>query len=149
MPVGHLHFLFGKMSLQFFCPFLFFFYKFILFLFISGCVGSLLLRRLSLAAASRGYCLSQLRASHFGGFSCCGAWALGARASVVAARGLSLVGASRGYSSLWCAGFSLQWLLLLQSTDSRCAASLVMARRLSSCGSRALERRLSSCGARA
>ena len=25
----------------------------------------------------------------------------------VAARGLSLVGASRGYSSLWCVGFSL------------------------------------------
>ena len=45
------------------------------------------------------------RASHCGGFSCCGAWALGAQASVVVARGLS------------------------------------------SCGSRALERRLSSCSA--
>ena len=33
----------------------------------------------------------------------------------VAARGLSLVVASRGYSSLQCAGFSLQWLLLLRS----------------------------------
>ena len=32
----------------------------------------------------------------------------------VAARGLSLVVASGGYSSLWCAGFSLQWLLLLR-----------------------------------
>ena len=31
----------------------------------------------------------------------------------VAARGLSLVAASRGYSSLQCAGFSLRWLLLL------------------------------------
>ena len=38
----------------------------------------------------------------------------------VAARGLSLVAASGGYSLLWCAGFSLQWLLLLQSTGSRC-----------------------------
>ena len=28
------------------------------------------------------------RASHCGGFSCCGAWALGSRASVVVARGL-------------------------------------------------------------
>ena len=28
------------------------------------------------------------RASHCGGFSCCGAWTLGARASVVVARGL-------------------------------------------------------------
>ena len=36
----------------------------------------------------------------------------------VAARGLSLVGASGGYSSLWCTGFSLQWLLLLRSTGS-------------------------------
>ena len=37
----------------------------------------------------------------------------------VAVRRLSLVVASRGYSSLWCAGFSLRWLLLLQSTGSR------------------------------
>ena len=36
--------------------------------------------------------------------------------------------------------FSLQWLLLLQSTGSRCAG-------FSSCGSRALEHRLRSCGA--
>ena len=54
----------------------------------------------------------------------------------VAARGLSLVVASRGYSSLWCAGFSL-W-----STGSRCTG-------FSSCGSGALGRRLSSCGTRA
>ena len=38
----------------------------------------------------------------------------------VAARGLSLVAARGGYSSLRCAGFSLQWFLLLQSTGSRC-----------------------------
>ena len=37
----------------------------------------------------------------------------------VAAHGLSLVVASGGYSSLRCAGFSLWWLLLLRSTDSR------------------------------
>ena len=36
----------------------------------------------------------------------------------VAARGLSLVVASRGYSSLRCAGL-LQWLLLLRSMGSR------------------------------
>ena len=57
-----------------------------------------------------------------------------------AACGLSLVAASGGYSSLWCASFSLQWLLLLWSTGSRHA-------RFSSCGSQAPERRLSSCGA--
>ena len=37
----------------------------------------------------------------------------------VAAHGLSLVEASRGYSSLQCTGFSLRWLLLLRSTGSR------------------------------
>ena len=48
----------------------------------------------------------------------------------VAVRGLSLVATSGGYSSLWCAGFSLQWLLLLWSTGSRCMG-------FSSCGSQA------------
>ena len=43
---------------------------------------------------------------------------------------LSLVAASRVYSSLWCAGFSLWWLLLLQSTGSRRVGSLVVARGL-------------------
>ena len=37
----------------------------------------------------------------------------------VAARGLSLVAASRGYSSSQCVGFSLWWHLLLQSMGSR------------------------------
>ena len=61
----------------------------------------------------------------------------------VAACGFSLVVASRGYSLLWCAGFSCcgAWALGTQ-------ASGVVARGLSSCGSRALEHRLSSCGAR-
>ena len=45
----------------------------------------------------------------------------------VAARGLSLVAASGGYSSLRCAGFSLLWLLLLRSMGSRCVG-------FSSCG---------------
>ena len=74
----------------------------------------------------------------------------------VTARGLSLVVASGGYSSLWCAGFSLWWLLLLQSTGSRhtgfssCGtrASVIVAHGLSSCGSQTLEYRLSSCGTR-
>ena len=48
----------------------------------------------------------------------------------VAARGLSLVVASGGYSSLRRAGFSLQRLLLLRSTGSRRAGS-------SSCGMQA------------
>ena len=49
---------------------------------------------------------------------------------------------SRSYSSLQCAGFSLWWLLLLQSTGSRHMG-------FSSCGLRALEHWLSSCGAQA
>ena len=40
---------------------------------------------------------------------------------LAAAHGLSLVAVSGGYSSLQCAGFSLQWLLLLWSMVSRCA----------------------------
>ena len=48
----------------------------------------------------------------------------------IAACGLSLVVASRGYSSLQCTGFSLQWLLLLRSMGSRRAG-------FSSCGTRA------------
>ena len=45
----------------------------------------------------------------------------------VDAQGLSLVAASGGYSSLQCAGFSLRWLLLLQSMDSRHVGSRAQA----------------------
>ena len=38
---------------------------------------------LSLVAASGGYSSLWCAGSHCGGFSCCGAWALGAQASVV------------------------------------------------------------------
>ena len=48
----------------------------------------------------------------------------------VAARELSVVAVSGGYSLLWCMGFSLRWLLLLRSMDSRRAG-------FSSCGARA------------
>ena len=68
----------------------------------------------------------------------------------IAVLGLSLVVVSRGYSSLWCVGFSLWWLLLLWSTGSRhTSSSVIVACGLSSRGSWALEHRLSSCGARA
>ena len=60
----------------------------------------------------------------------------------VAARGLSLVAASGGYSLLRCSVFSLRWLLLMWSMGSRCVG-------FSSCGTRALEFRLSSCGTQA
>ena len=49
--------------------------------------------------------------------------------SLLLCAGLSLVAMSRGYSLLWCTGFSLRWLLLLRSTGSRHAG-------FSSCGMR-------------
>ena len=45
----------------------------------------------------------------------------------VSVRGLSLVAARGGHSSLWCAGLSLSRSLLLQSTGSRRAGSVVVA----------------------
>ena len=45
----------------------------------------------------------------------------------VSVRGLSLVAASGGHSSSRCAGLSLSRPLLLRSTGSRCAGSVVVA----------------------
>ena len=69
------------------------FFKFI-YLFLFGCVVSSLLRTgfLQLQRAGPTLCCS-VRASHCSGFSCCGARALGARASVVVERRLSSCGA--------------------------------------------------------
>ena len=55
----------------------------------------------------------------------------------VAAHRLSLVAASRGYSSLQCMGFSLWWLFLLWSTGSRSMGFSSCGTWVSSCGSRA------------
>ena len=64
----------------------------------------------------------------------------------VAACRLSPITASGSYSSLWCTGF-----IVVASYCGACGlgawASVVVARRLSSCGSWAVECRLSSCGA--
>ena len=62
-------------------------------LFIFGCVGSLLLRVgfLQLWRVGATLCCGAW-ASHCGGFSCCGARALGTWASVVVAGGLSSCG---------------------------------------------------------
>lgn len=53
----------------------------------------------------------------------------------IAACGLSLVAVNGGYSSLGCVGFSLLWLLSLQSTGSRCTDFSSCALRLWSTGS--------------
>ena len=61
-------------------------------------------------------------------------------------QGLSLVAASRGPSSSWCAGLSLSWPLLLRSTGSRrtgsvvCLTSLVVPRHVGSSQTRAQTR---------
>ena len=56
-----------------------FFFKACIYLFIAGCAGWVFVAAcgLSLAVASRGYALVVTRASHCGGFSCCGSWTLG------------------------------------------------------------------------
>ena len=46
------------------------------------------MRGLSPSCGERGLLFVAVRASRCGGFSCCGAWAPGARASVVVAQGL-------------------------------------------------------------
>ena len=45
-------------------------------------------------------------------------WFIGCVGSSLLRAGFSLLVASGGYASLQCVGFSLRWLLLLQSTDS-------------------------------
>ena len=66
---------------------------FIFYFYFFGCVGSLLLRVGFLWLWQAGATLHcSTRASHCGGFSCCGARTPGARTSVVVARGLSSCG---------------------------------------------------------
>ena len=55
----------------------------------------------------------------------------------VSVRGLSLAAASGGHSSSWCTVLSLLRALLLRSTDSRCAGSVIVAHgpsRSTACG---------------
>ena len=66
-----------------------------------------------------------------------------------AVHGLSLVAVSGGYSSLRCAGSHCGDFSCCGAWAPGTWASVVVARGLSSCGSRALECRLSSCGTRA
>ena len=54
---------------------------------------------------------------------------------------------SRGYSSLWCTGFSLQWLSCCKAQALGMQASVVVAHGFIGCGSQALEHRLKSCDA--
>ena len=70
-----------------------FFNSIYLFIFVFGCIGSSLLCAGFLQLRRTGATLHcGAWASHCGGFSCCGAWALCAWASVVVARGHSSCG---------------------------------------------------------
>ena len=86
------------------------FYKFISF-FIFGCIGFLLLHAGFLQLQGAGTTLHcGAWASHCGVISCCGARALGARASVVAARRLSSCGSWAPERRLSSCGTRTQWL---------------------------------------
>ena len=64
--------------------------KLLIYVFIFGCVGSsLLCAGFSLVAQAGATLRCGARASHCGGFSCCRTQAIGTRASVVVAHGLS------------------------------------------------------------
>ena len=97
-----------KKSIQFSFSFLFeFIYLFNLFIFSLPWVFVARPRFLQVWREGTTLCCGA-RASHCGGFSCCGAWALGTRASVVVARGLQ---------QLWHSG-SVVAARGLQSTGS-------------------------------
>ena len=83
--------------------FFFFFFLKKIFLFIFGCVESSLLCAgfLQLLRAGATLCCGA-HVPHCGGFSCCGAQALGTRASVVVARGFSSCGTQA--QQLWFTG---------------------------------------------
>ena len=92
-------------------PCFLFFYKFIyfiLFILFLAALGLCFCMRAFLwfwQAGATLHCGAQ--ASHCGGFSCCGAWALGTWASVVVAQGLSSCGSralERRLSKLWHTG---------------------------------------------
>ena len=65
----------------------------------------------------------------------------------VGACGLSLVATSWGFSPLWCAGFSLWWLLLLWRTGCRHMGTAVAVCRLKGTGSAVVVHGLNCCAA--
>ena len=82
-------------------PSFIYFYLFIYFMFWL-CWIFIAAHRLFSTCGEQGLLCCGLRASHCGGFSCPQAWVLGARPSVVAARGLSSCGAGASLlHSVW------------------------------------------------
>ena len=91
-------------------------------------------RGLSLVAATLGATLHcGARASHCGGFSCCGAWALGTRASVVVVRGF---GSGVWAQQLWRTGLVAPWHVGSSRTRARTRVPCVGRRILNHCATR-------------
>ena len=93
------------------------------YLFIFGCIGCSLLHTgfLQLRQAGATFSCSP-QASHCGGFSCCGAQALGVWASVVVARGLHqlwLAGSRVQAQQLWPMGLVALWHVGSSRTKAR------------------------------
>ena len=117
--------------------FMFFFKINLFYLFIFGCFGSSLLCAgfLQLRRAGATLCCS-VRASQCGGFSCCGARALGARASVVVACRLQqswLAGSRAQAQQLWCRGLVAPWHVGSSRTRARTRVPCIGRRILNHC----------------
>ena len=132
-----------------------------IFNFFIGCVGSLLLCAGFLQ-------LRQVRAtlhcgawtSHCGGFSCCGAWALGAQAQqlwhvgpracrlqqlVWQAQQLWLAGSRAQAQQLWCMGLDAPWHVGSSRTRDQTRVPCVGRRILNHCTTREVPRPIAFC----
>ena len=113
----------------------FFFLNFYLFIFISGCIGSLLLCSGFLQLRQVGTTLHcGAWASHCGGFSCCGALPLSVRASVVVAHELSSHGSQA--QQLWHTGLVVPWHVGSSWTRAQTHVPCISRRILNHCTTR-------------
>ena len=84
----------------------------IIYVFIFGCTGSLLLHRRLSSCGEQGLLSSGPRASHRRGFSCCRAQTLGHKGSVLVAHGLSCsvargISLDQGSNLVLCSGWHI------------------------------------------
>ena len=120
---------------------LFLFYRdFIYLFFIFGCIGSVLLCMGFLQLRRAGATLHCTAwTSRCSGFSCCGARALGTRASVVVARELQqlwLTGSRAQAQQLWCTGLVAPWHVGSSQTRAQTHVLCIGRRILNHCTTR-------------
>ena len=133
MSNKHLHF---KLHFVYFLTNYFFqglFKKIIYFIYFWLCWVFVAAHRLSLFVASRATLRCGVRA-YCGSFSCCGARALGVRASVVVARGLSSCGTQAQY--LWRTGLVAPWHVRSSRTRAQTRVPGIGRRILNHCATR-------------